>query len=351
MREFDVAIIGTGPNPAEAREEKGYSMGYRHADGYTGVDGCEVVACCDIDVAKAAAFGGRYGISEEGCFEDHEMMLDAVDPDIVSVCTPPKTHPSIVADCAGHPSVEGIHCEKPVAPTWGESTAMAETCTSEEVQLTFNFQNRGKPAVRTVTDLLADGEIGDLRRVEVRRADLMQTGIHNIDLANHFAGDPEVEWVIGQADTRGERVWYTDMHVENQGLGLWAYENGVHGLAFTGDYADEITNAHLRLAGSHGEIELEFWQENPVRVRAADAGGWRQVPVADGDPQTETLRDVVAALREERPSMVGAEKALRVTELVFAIWESAKRRGRVELPLQNTGNALEDLVAGDDTGV
>lgn len=345
MRNVDVTVIGTGPNPDESREEKGYSMGYRHANAYDSIENCTLVGCSDIVAEYAADFARAFEIPTGNSFEDHTEMLEAVDPELVSICTPPKTHLSLVTDCAEHASVQGIHCEKPMAPTWGECTQMAEICDERDVQLTFNFQNRGRPAVETISGLLDDGEIGDLRRVEIARADLMQTGIHNVDLANYFAGDADVEWVIGQADAYAEERWYTDMYVESQSLGLWAYENGVQGLAFTGDHADELSDAHLRLQGSDGEIELQFWSDDPLRVRSADGDGWRSYEVDEGSGQRETLADVVDALRDGRRPAVDAERALRATELVFAVWESAKRRGRVELPLENDGNALDDVVA------
>jgi UDP-N-acetylglucosamine 3-dehydrogenase len=345
MRNVDVAVIGTGPDPDDSREEKGYSMGYRHANAYESVEGCTLVGCSDIVGENAADFAANFDIPAANGFEDHRAMLDAVDPDLVSICTPPKTHLSLVTDCAEHDSVRGIHCEKPLAPTWKECTQMVEVCEEQGVQLTFNFQNRGRPAVQTISGLLADGAIGDLQRVEVVRADLMQTGIHNIDLANYFAGEADVEWVMGQADAHAEDVWYTDMHVESQGVGWWGYENGVQALAFSGDHADDLSDAHLRLRGSEGAVELEFWSDDPVRVRSDGEAGWRSCAVGEGSGQQATLADVVGALRDGRTPLVSAERGLRATEIVFAIWESAKRRGRVDLPLENDGNALDDVIA------
>lgn len=345
MSTLDVAVIGTGPHPDDDREEKGYSMGYRHANAYDAIEGCRLVGCSDIVGAYADDFAESFDIPAAHSFEDHTEMLDAVEPDLVSICTPPKTHLSLISDCAAHPAVRGIHCEKPMAPTWGACREMVERCEAHGVALTFNFQNRGRPAVETIASLLDDGAIGDLQRIEISRADLMQTGIHNIDLANAFAGDCDVEWVMGQADSHDEAVWYTDMAVESQGLGLWVYENGVQGLAFSGEYADELSDAQLRLRGSDGEVELRFWSDDPVRLRSATENGWQSVAVDEERGQRATLADVVDSLREERPAAVRAERALRATEIVFAIWESAKRRGRVDLPLENDGNALDDVIA------
>jgi predicted dehydrogenase len=47
---------------------------------------------------------------------------------------------------AAQAGVKAIHCEKPMAPTWGECKKMVAVCNERHVQLTFNHQRRfGKP--------------------------------------------------------------------------------------------------------------------------------------------------------------------------------------------------------------
>ena len=44
------------------------------------------------------------------------------------------------------------------------------------------------------------GEIGDLERIEFGRQDLLQTGLHHVDIANYVLDDEPVEWILGQID-------------------------------------------------------------------------------------------------------------------------------------------------------
>ncbi|MFC6734089.1 MULTISPECIES: Gfo/Idh/MocA family protein [unclassified Haladaptatus] len=339
-----VGIIGTGPAPDETRDDKGYSMGYRHAHAYRAVEGCHVVGCADIDAENAAAFADEFDLPESAVFTDHAELLASMDVDLVSICTPPQTHEPLVEDCLASDAVGAIHCEKPIAPTWGACKRIVEACRQADVALTFNFQNRGRPAVKAVKNLLDSGDLGRLERVEVSRADLMQTGIHNIDLANYFAGDTPVSWVLGQVDYRTENVWYTDMHSEDQGLALWMYDSGVSGLAATGEHASEVLGPQLRLLTSEARVEIRFWEDPTVRVLHCDNGGWKALDVPPMNGQQVALRDVVESYRSGTPSSLRAENGMRATELVFAVWESAKRRGRIDLPLETEGNALAELV-------
>jgi hypothetical protein len=113
---YTAAIIGTGPDPEET-DRTGYAMAYRHAPGYQRLDNVELVACADIVRENVEAFAEHFDIAEANVYEDYEVMLEELDPDIVSVCTPPWVHADIVVGAARTGVPEAIHCEKPMATT------------------------------------------------------------------------------------------------------------------------------------------------------------------------------------------------------------------------------------------
>lgn len=338
MSVYTVGIVGTGPDP-ETTDHEGYSMGYRHAGAYKAVEGCRLVAGADLTPDHARGFGERFELADDRVFTDVGEMLDAAEPDIVSVCTPPATHYELVTQCAGHDAVWAVHCEKPLAPTYGESRLMVEICREEGVQFTVNLQNRCAGATREIRQRVAEGTIGDLHRIELARRDLLQTGIHHIDVANAVAGDSGVDWIMGQIDYPEEHVWYTDMHTEAQGLGMWRYESGVHALCSTGAGANAIGTRTNRFLGTDGEIEFRLGDEYRIR----NDGTWETVAVDARPAQEATMAAIVAGLEGEEPSITG-ECGLAATEIVFGIWESARRRGRVEPPLLIDDNPLEAMV-------
>ena len=114
-----VAVVGTGADPDE-KSRDGFAMGYRHANAYQEVDGCELVACADIVRENAERFAETYDIPESGVFEDYRAMARTVEPEIVSVAVPPGVHAEIVTGLAEVGTVSAIHCEKPMAKTWAE---------------------------------------------------------------------------------------------------------------------------------------------------------------------------------------------------------------------------------------
>jgi predicted dehydrogenase len=334
-------------------------MAYRHAAAYKEAD-ADLIACADIVRANAAAFGDYWDIEADHVYDDYAEMLDAVEPIIVSVCTPPPTHADIVVECARSHTVDAIHCEKPMDITWANARRMAEVCEEEGVKLTFNHQRRfGKP-YRRAKELLEDGEIGELERVEFAAPNIYDYGSHSVDLCNYYNDEGRAEWVISQLDYREEDLWF-GVHNENQTLATWQYENGVYGLAATGKGAG-LVNCHNRLIGTEGTIEVGNGfptgetDEQVLRIKRDGDDEWEYVD-CDGeglhglDSQDfgsvlidRAIADLVEAIRTGESSELAAENALKATEIIFGTWESSRRHGRVDFPLDIDDNPLTAMI-------
>lgn len=371
---YSVAVIGTGANPDDP-DTDGFAMAYRHASGYRRLDSCRLVACADIVPENAAQFAERFDVPPEHTYEDYQTMLEAADPDVVSVCTPPATHADIVVDCAESGVVDAIHCEKPMALTWGGAREMAEAADANDVQLTFNHQRRFGGPFRAARRVLERGDLGELRRVELGGENLYDYGSHLFDLAGYYTDQTPAEWILTQIDYRDEDVRF-GAHNENQAIAHWRYENGVHGLASTGE--GSLLDCQMRLVGTEGVAEIGRDDGPPLRMTTADTDGWtavdtdgdglhgpvpgravtvaraisRRVPGLSADRfgsdeptyVQRAIAEVIESLDQSRTSELDVENALRATELIFAGWESARRRRRIDLPLDVETNPLEEMV-------
>jgi len=352
MSNYMAAVIGTGTDPDDPTFE-GFAMAYKHADAYETIENCDLTACVDIVRENAAAFAETYSIDDGAVYESHDEMLAEVEPDIVSVCVPPAVHADIVIDCIRSGKAQAIHCEKPMAATWGECRLMAQEADRHDVQLSFNHQRRyGKP-FRQAKELLDDGEIGDLERVEFAAPNLYDYGSHSFDLSNYFVDEASPEWVLAQVDYRTENRWF-GAHNENQAIALWTYDNGVFGFADTGgDVGGEAVGCHNRLQGTDGVIEIRGGEGDPLWIRRAGDAKWESF-ACDGEPLyadvfiERAIRDAVDAIDGDHDPELGATNALNATELIFGAWESARKRGRVEFPLDIDDNPLDSMVEGGD---
>jgi len=346
MTTFDVAFVGTGANPDEPSVE-GFAMAYQHAEAYEQLDDCRLVGCADIVEENAAAFAETFDIPAEGVFTDHEEMLAAEKPDIVSICTPPATHADLVVETAESGVVDAIHCEKPMSLTWGGSRRMAETCKREGVQLTFNHMRRFGDPFRVAKERLDDGAIGDLRRIEYSWGNFYDNGTHAVDMCNYFNDEHSATWVIGQLDYQEEDIRF-GTHNEKQVRACWEYDNGVYGMAATGP-AEGVADGDWRLTGSDGFMDVHLTDKLAVNVYSSDPDACEELDFEEMAPGTSCINraiaDIVDALDTGRQSELDAENALNATEIIFAGYESARRRGRVDLPLDIDDNPLESMVA------
>jgi len=335
---FKVAIIGTG-KPRSMQGRTGFAMAYSHADGYRATTGCELVACVDIAEENARAFADRYGLRR--VYADYREMLATEKPDIVSICTWPHLHHPMVLDCA-RAGVRAIHCEKPMAPTFGEAKEMVRVCQETRTQLTFNHQRRFENRFVMARNLVREGVIGELRRMEGHWGNMMDVGTHWLDLFNFYNDDTPAEWVLAQVHRHNDASAF-GVQVENQALCYIAYKNGVYGLLAMGE--GHTIWAEHRLWGTEGVIEVDY---PVVRVRGKGDGDWRVLEAANPEGPdasiTKGIQDLVECLRTRREPVLSARNAFAATEIIFATYESCRRRGRVDLPLTIDDNPLHDLI-------
>ena len=342
---FRVAIIGCG-RPWGDDKRTGSGMAHLHMSGYTRSKQCEVVALADIVQANAQAFAQRYEI-EPAIYTDYKKMLKAERPDIVSICLWPHLHAPAVMACA-RAGVKAVHCEKPMAPTWGEARRMAAACDKSGTQLTFNHQRRFLPTFRRAKELINDGSIGDLVRLEGSCHNMIDWGTHWIDMMFNFNNETPVRWVIGQIDAR-ERHEVFGLPFEHQAICQFMFDNGVRALLFTGEDAD--IGCEMRAVGTEGVVELRN-EEPSLRLRGKGHSKWRTPKLKGGlhggDAVGDGVLDLIDALETGREPELSVRRALQTTEVIFALYESSRRRGRVDLPLKKTDSAFLSMVESGD---
>ncbi len=327
-------------------------MAHAHAKGYLASTDCELVAAADIKQENLDLFCEQYKIPH-GYLDYHEM-LTRDKPDIVSVCVWPHLHAPAVIDAA-QAGVRAIHCEKPMATTWGEARRMVAVCTERKVQLTFNHQRRFGEPFRKAKELLDSGAIGQLTRIEAFTSNLYDWGTHWFDMMFFYNDETPVEWVIGQIDARGGHKIF-GVTVEGQGLSFWKWQNGVYGLMATGSQVFRPQEREKprepvcgnRLIGTEGVIEVAIEGGPKLRYRNWQADGkWQEYnegEIHSYDLVISAILDLVDALKTGREPELSGRKALQATELIFATYESSRRRQRIDLPLQIEDSPLASML-------
>lgn len=166
---------------------------------------CELVTVADLDTARARAFAAKYKAAAD---ESWAAMIERPDVDAIVISTPPSSHAEI--GMAAMRAGKHVICEKPLARTTEECQAMVDAAASTGRVLATGFNYRFYPSVLKAREFFEAGAIGELDHMRaytgysatahnhpwLHDADVMgggtlrDNGIHLIDTALYFFGDP-----------------------------------------------------------------------------------------------------------------------------------------------------------------
>jgi predicted dehydrogenase len=339
MPHFRVAILGCG------------GRGRAHAAGYAAAPNADLVACADPVAENARALADRYTVPQT--YSDYRALLKEQRPEVVSICTWPHLHREMV-EAAISAGAKAIHCEKPMAPTFGDAKVMHRAGEKAGVVMTFCHQRRFAPSFRKARDLIRAGAIGELVQMEGYCANMFDWGTHWFDMFHFFNEEQPAAWVMGQIDVSAARQVF-GVPVETSGISHIAWENDVWGLLVTGHppqtprLSKLVEREGMVIYGTQGRLEVSVLNGPRLRLRRYGGGKDETPALAETvDATVLSVLDLLECLETGKEPELSSRKALRATELIFATYESSRRRGRVPLPLE-----IEDspLITGLEQGL
>lgn len=288
----------------------GTVSGYGHLPTIQHSPEWKLVGIADTDPARLTAVQAQYKV--ERATSDYRELLDIPNLDALVVATHLNTHCRIAIDALE----KGIHvlCEKPMAMSVAECSAMVDAAQQNGRILAINFNTRCGPVYRRMKQLIDEGAVGTVRVVRIvynwsvhqwqppeRLDHFMAGGGPLIDSAVHFFDG--IRWFTGREFVR----------IDANGLILPPYEHPQHAIA-----------SCLLDGGSIALVEAGW----VYTKRTKDEGSFYQITVIgdDGvlehDTTTGTLRIwTTSETRQEKMQDTG--KHFEVTYRAFA--ESIQR--------------------------
>jgi UDP-N-acetyl-2-amino-2-deoxyglucuronate dehydrogenase len=322
-----VAFIGCGKRAHE------------HAIGIKADNRCEVVAFSDLSAESAERLKADFEF-QGNIYTEYKVMLEKEKPDVVLICLWTPLHLSVFRDCA-EAGVKAVLCEKPMSPTWGECQEMSRIAEETGCQLTFSLQRRFAEGNKLVRQLLNDGKIGQLVRLDLYSPqNLLDCGIHTFDQALSFLNETPAKSVLGAVDTTSILNWF-NVPSEYGASGHIVFANGVQANLYCGpvdtwEPTDDMTKvwAGVRLYGTEGFIEV-MWDGQIIRgVNYKDPSWSPEMILSSMSEQMKAyVKHAIDCLETGIESEVSHQKALRASEITFAVFESVRQHARVELPL------------------
>jgi predicted dehydrogenase len=319
-------------------------VGGKRARAVAADPGSRLVAVADVDRGRAE----RLATEHPSCLatNDWDSVVTRADVALVIVATTNDALAPITASAVAR----GKHVlvEKPAARSAAELLPVVTAAKDAGVLVKVGFNHRFHPGIQKARTLFDEGAVGPLMYIRARyghggrlgydrewRADpevagggeLLDQGVHLIDLARWFAGDfTDVRGQVGTffwrmpvednaflnlATATGQVAW---LHVScTEWKNLFSFE------IFGRDGKLQVDG----LGGSYGTERLTFYRMLPA-MGPPETSVW-EYPGEDGSWSAE-YRHMTECLRSGQPLSGGIEDALAVLEIVRQVYDRGSRR-------------------------
>ena len=324
-----------------------------HLEGWRQLPHVELVGLCDSDAHRAAALAKKFAV--EQVFSDVAHMLDATQPDLVDVVTPPASHARVL-DAAFQRRLPVI-CQKPFGVDYAQAQAMTQQAALAGVPLVVHENFRFMPWFREARRLIDTGVLGDLHGISFRlrpgdgqganayldrqpyfqtmpRLLVVETAIHLIDT---------FRYLLGEVDAVYARLRQLNPAIQGEDAGLITFDfaSGAAGLFDGNRLNDHVasnprrTMGEMWLEGSLGVLRLDgearlWWKSHHgAEVQHVYASG---SALSFGGGACGALQaHVLECLDEQREPENTAASYLRNLLIQEAVYASHQSGRRIEL--------------------
>jgi predicted dehydrogenase len=315
----------------------------RHAAILAGLDDIALVGFCDSSLPAAEAFNQQYAGGRAQVFANSAEMFPALNLDLVYICLPPFAHGQEVALACRY----GVHflIEKPIALDLALAEAMAADVRASRVKSQVGFMYRHGAAALQLKHHLArqpGGPSGFMvahyacnalhrawwRDRSLSGGQLVEQVIHLLDMTRFFLGEPVQVFSVqqnlfhqGMADYTVEDASATTIRFASGGLAVIAANNGA--IPGRWDYDWRLVAPGLT---------ADFTDANhAVFTYTAEPEPRAETIAADHDLFLAETLDLLAAIRDDRPTAVPIEEGVRSLRLALAARQSSETNAPVTL--------------------
>ena len=234
-----------------------------------------LAAVCDIDPARIDAIKTLLGDAADkiAYFDDAETMFKSGLIDIALIETPHYDHPTLAIKALN----AGIHCcvDKPAGVYTKQVREMLAVAEKSDKILGIMFNQRTNPIFRKMRDMIAGGEIGDIKRTNWIITDWYRTQIYYDSGAWRATWSGEgggvlynqaphqldlLQWIVGMTPSAVHAFchngkWH-DIEVEDDVTAYMEWPNGATGVFIT-TTADAPGANRFEVTGTKGTLVYE----------------------------------------------------------------------------------------------
>lgn len=345
-----------------------------HAESLSRLPGVQVVAVASPTPGRAERLAARRGIPHH--YTDDRALLDRQDIDMVVLGVPNDLHCPITVRAAE--AGKHVVVDKPMAMNLAECDRMIAACERAGVMLGYAEELCFAPKYVRLKGLVEEGALGRVHLVkqsekhdgphspwfyDTRRSGggvTMDMGCHAVEFFRWLLGrDGRKARILGVYAQMGTYVHRDRTNGDDEALLVLDFEGGAVGLAEESWTKPGGMDDRAEVFGSEGQAYADLLYGNSLRTysrrgfgyaveKAGGTQGWT-FPMFEenwnyGFPQE--MAHFVDCVRHGRTPTENGHDGRAVLEAIFALYESAARRARVELPFPTDAERPIDLWKG-----
>ncbi len=167
-------VLGDDSNPSANEKIRIGAIGvgkmmFDHLPEFLREPRVQVVAVCDVDTTRREAGKKRvddaYGNTSCAAYVDFGEIMARDDIDAVVCATPDHWHAGVILAAAA--AGKDMYCEKPLTNTLGEAKLVMDAVKKSGIIFQTGSQQRSSDNFRYACELVQNGRIGKIKRVEV----------------------------------------------------------------------------------------------------------------------------------------------------------------------------------------
>lgn len=314
--EYTVGIVGCGKIGFWDDYQKDIPGAYTHFRAFAQSEFFRVVAIAEPNESTRRTIEREYGIA---AFEQYGEMLAAVRPDIVCIATPDDMHPEVLRACVPHqPKV--VFCEKPLAGSLRETTALVALYKQHGIGLQINFTRRFLEEYREIGQWVHSKEAGTIQHVLIYYSrGLLHNGSHYIDALLQLLGEPHDVRVLrtrtglsGSDPTASVLLQYGESDV---------YMAGMQTSALLTNEIDVIgTHGRLHIS-TDGVLTRSCVQEHPLYGKYTFFAEVERKRIDAGKALPNAVANIYGFVQGREQLLSPGENSIRIFELIHRIRE------------------------------
>ncbi|MCL6601988.1 MAG: Gfo/Idh/MocA family oxidoreductase [Paenibacillus sp.] len=289
---------------------------------------------------KSSAVAAEFGIGK--AYGSYEELLTDQEIDAIYIPLPNHLHREWVIRAAE--AGKHVLCEKPIALNSREAAEMVEACNKAGVHLAEAYMYRHHPRMAELQELIASGEIGDLRSIRGTFTYNDATDTSNIRFRSAWGGGSLYD--IGCYPLSAARLLYgmepeaVTVHaifspdhdnVDMMASGLVEFPGGLSLIFDCGMWA--YHRQLLEITGTEGRIEvpMPFNARDDADFYVSTESGTRLVQATGANPYVRQVDNFAAAVHGSKP-LIKPDDAIHNMNLLETCLRSARERVRLTLP-------------------